>query len=62
MTGGGGGGVGKFGGRAPALSEDEATSKIQKILRGILARKRVDEMRQEELEFLGMARKPRTKE
>ena len=40
-----GGGGTKFGGRAPAISEGEATKKIQKILRGILARKRVDMMR-----------------
>lgn len=33
---------------------------VQKQLRGILARKRVNEMRQEELIFLGMAPKPKT--
>jgi hypothetical protein len=31
-------------------------------LRGILARKKVEEMRQEEMVFLGMARKIKTKE
>ena len=32
---------------------------VQKQLRGILARKRVNEMRQEELIFLGMAPRPK---
>lgn len=31
-------------------------------MRGILARKRVEDLRQEEMVFLGMAKKPRTKE
>jgi len=31
-------------------------------LRGILARKRVEDLRQEEMVFLGMAKKPKTKE
>jgi hypothetical protein len=31
-------------------------------MRGILARKKVEEMRAEEMVFLGMARKPKTKE
>lgn len=35
---------------------------IQKRLRGILARKEVEEMRQKEMVFLGMARKPKTKD
>jgi len=35
---------------------------VQKRFRGILARKKVEEMRQEEMIFLGMARKPKTKE
>lgn len=42
--------------------ENEATLFIQRRLRGILARKRIEDMRQEEMVFLGMARKPRTKE
>ncbi len=35
---------------------------VQQRLRGILARKRVEDMRQEEMVFLGMSRKPKTKE
>ena len=35
---------------------------IQKRLRGILARQKVEAMRQEEMIFLGMARKPKTEE
>lgn len=35
---------------------------IQRRLRGILARKKVEEMRADEMVFLGMARKPKTKE
>lgn len=35
---------------------------IQKRMRGILSRKKVEEMRAEEMVFLGMARKPKTKE
>jgi len=42
--------------------ETEASVFIQKRLRGILARKRVEEVRQDEMVFLGMARKPKTKE
>jgi hypothetical protein len=42
--------------------ENEATLFIQKRMRGILARKRVEELRQEEMVFLGMARKPKTKD
>lgn len=40
----------------------ESSVKIQRRLRGIIARKRVEEMRQEEMIFLGMARKPKTEE
>lgn len=42
------------------MFENDATKKIQRVLRGILARKRVEEMRQDELVFLGMAPKPKT--
>ena len=41
---------------------EEAALFIEKRLRGILARKRVREIRQEEMVFLGMARKPKTLE
>ena len=33
---------------------------IQRRLRGILARKRIDDLREEEMIFLGMSRKPKT--
>jgi len=33
---------------------------VQRRIRGILARKQVDAMRQEEMIFLGMLRKPKT--
>ena len=39
--------------------ENEATLVIQRRMRGIIARKRIDEIRQEEMVFLGMSRKPR---
>lgn len=48
--------------RPPQTSEQDAAKKIQRILRGILARKRVEEMRQDELVFLGMAPKPKTEQ
>ena len=40
----------------------EGATFIQKRLKGILARKKIEEMRQEEMVFLGMARKQKTKE
>ena len=42
------------------MDEQDATKKIQRVLRGILAWKWVEEMRQDELVFLGMAPKPKT--
>jgi hypothetical protein len=45
-----------------AQQENDATLFIQKRLRGIIAMKQVEKMRQEEMVFLGMARKPKTKE
>jgi len=42
------------------MPENEAAMKVQKVLRGIIARKRVEELRQDELVFLGMAPKPKT--
>ena len=39
--------------------ENEATLLIQKRLKGVLARKRIDDLRQEEMVFLGMSRKPK---
>ena len=48
--------------RTKEQEENEASVFIQKRLRGILARKRVEELRQDEMVFLGMARKPKTKE
>lgn len=42
--------------------ERKATILIQKRLKGLLARRKTGRMRQEELYFLGMAEKPKTKE
>lgn len=39
--------------------ENEACVFIQRRIRGILARKFVDRLREEEMEFLGMSRKKR---
>lgn len=39
--------------------ENDAALLIQKRLKGILARKRIDDLRQEEMVFLGMSRKPK---
>ena len=40
--------------------ENEACVKLQQRMRGILDRKRVDDLRCEEMEFLGMAVKKKT--
>jgi hypothetical protein len=40
--------------------ENGAALFIQKRLKGILARKQIELMRQEEMVFLGMARRPKT--
>ena len=40
--------------------EAESCVFIQRRIRGILARKAVDRMREEEMEFLGMARKKKS--
>jgi len=42
--------------------ENVSTAFIQRRIRGILARKYVDRMRDEEMEFLGMTKKKRTVE
>lgn len=42
--------------------ENKASTYIQKKLRGIIARTRVEQMRQDELVFLGMAPRPKTLE
>jgi hypothetical protein len=39
--------------------ENDAALLIQRRLKGIIARKRIDELRQEEMVFLGMSRKPK---
>lgn len=44
------------------LKEIEACVLIQKRMQGIIARKQVDRMRNEEMEFLGMRRKQKTTE
>ena len=38
------------------MPDSEAAIKVQRILRGIVARKTVEQMRQDELVFLGMAK------
>lgn len=40
--------------------ENDAALLIQRRLKGILARRRIDDIRQQEMEFLGMSRKPKT--
>jgi len=45
--------------RTKDQSENDASLIIQRRLKGILARKRIDELRQEEMVFLGMSRKPK---
>lgn len=40
--------------------ENESCVFIQRRIRGILARKYVDRLREEEMEFLGMSRKKKT--
>lgn len=42
--------------------EIESCVILQRRMRGILARKKVEEMRDEEMEFLGMKRKKKTPE
>lgn len=55
-------------GKAPVDSQNnenkdnEASIFIQRRVRGILARKYVERMREEEMEFLGMCRKKKTSE
>jgi hypothetical protein len=41
------------------MQDNESTLLIQKRMKGVLARKRIDDLRQEEMVFLGMSRKPR---
>jgi len=44
------------------MKEIESCVVLQRRMRGILARKTVDGMREEEMEFLGMKRKKKTQE
>ena len=39
---------------------DQSAEIVQNRIRGILARKEIEEMRQEEMIFLGMVRRPKT--
>ena len=41
------------------MQDNESTLLIQKRMKGVLARKRIDDLRQEEMVFLGMSRKPK---
>ena len=43
-------------------AEDQSAEMIQSRIRGILGRKLIEDMRQEEMIFLGMKRKPKTVE
>ncbi len=43
-------------------NEEQAAEIVQCQIRGILARKQIEKMRQEEMIFLGMQRKPKTEE
>lgn len=45
--------------RSKDQMENDAALFIQRRIKGILARKRIDELRQEEMIFLGMSRKPK---
>ena len=45
--------------RSKDQMENDAALFIQRHMKGILARKRIDEIRQEEMVFLGMSRKPK---
>ena len=48
--------------QAPSKEEtaDQAAEIVQNRIRGILARKEIEDLRQEEMIFLGMVRKPKT--
>lgn len=46
--------------RSKDQMENDAALFIQRHIKGILARKNIDEIRQEEMVFLGMSRKPKT--
>lgn len=50
--------------QAPTKQENEehAAEIVQNLIRGILARKTIEKMRQEEMIFLGMQRKPKSQE
>lgn len=51
---------GKMPEASPQEKEQLASEYVQRRIRGILARKQVEQMRQEEMIFLGMERKPKT--
>ena len=53
---------GKFQEESKDLKEQKACVMLQKRMQGILARKQVDKMRNDEMEFLGMKRKKKTPE
>lgn len=41
----------------PEVLKGESTLDLQRRMRGVLARKEVDKLRNEEMQFLGMSRK-----
>jgi len=55
-------GAGKMNQPSKEETTDQAAEIVQNRIRGILARKEIEDMRQEEMIFLGMVRKPKTEE
>ena len=51
---------GAKGGLSQAEQTEVSMQIIRQIIKGILARKQVTQMRQEEMQFLGMVRRPQT--
>lgn len=51
---------GKLAARSEEETQAQAAEIVQNRIRGILARKEIEEMRQEEMIFLGMVRRPKT--
>jgi hypothetical protein len=46
----------------PQEQQEESSRVIQSLIRGIIARKEINSLRLEEMEFLGMMRPPKTLE
>ena len=52
-------GIGKAAAPSKEEAADTAAEMVQNRIRGILARQEIENMRQEEMMFLGMVRKPK---